>query len=93
MKLLLFRSGIVFFLCVVVIHIQAQSQLTLSGEWRVAIDSSDKYAATIPPADRFIQKVKLPGTLDDAGIGYTPEVVTAFMNKDIMRNLWRKKDL
>ncbi len=91
MKLLFSKYSVVFFLCVVVVRIQAQTELSLSGEWVVAIDSSDKASATVPSADQFIQKVKLPGTLDDAGVGYKPEVVTDFMNKDIMRNLWRKK--
>lgn len=69
----------------------AQSKLNLAGKWSVVFDSARVSSTGLPASKKFNTIVSLPGTLDDAGIGYPPSVDTDTMNKEVMRNLWRKK--
>lgn len=69
----------------------AQFKINLAGKWAVALDSAQVASTALPGIAAFTQAALLPGTLDDAGIGYPPEVYTDTMNKAVMRNLWRKK--
>lgn len=69
----------------------AQSKLDLAGQWSVALDSARISPIGLPASKKFDTIVSLPGTLDDAGIGYPPSADTDTMNKEVMRSLWRKK--
>lgn len=71
-------------------HAQAQQRLSLAGEWRLRLDSLNKGKDEQWFLQSFRQAVKLPGTLDDAGIGHQPTVDTSVMNKEVMAGLSRK---
>ncbi|MGJ7031679.1 sugar-binding domain-containing protein [Niabella hirudinis] len=70
--------------------VQGQQKIDLAGNWLVALDSARVSSPALPETKAFSLQVALPGTLDDAGIGYPPRVTTDVMNKEVMRNLWRK---
>jgi hypothetical protein len=65
--------------------------ISLKGEWSVKLDSLN-----IGTQEHWQnhslgnQKLNLPGTLDDAGIGKTPDLDTTVLNKEILEMLTRK---
>lgn len=65
--------------------------LTLKGNWRVKIDSSNVGIKENWQNKSFgKQTLVLPGTLDDAGIGKVPALDTTILNKEILTMLTRK---
>ncbi|WP_276500989.1 sugar-binding domain-containing protein [Terrimonas pollutisoli] len=71
-----------FFLAMVALlsyHNGMTQKLSLNGQWKVRLDSFDKKERT----------VKLPGTLDDAGIGY-PNKIEPALNIATLAHLTRK---
>lgn len=90
----------IFLFILIVLSINAKAQpayLSMSGEWGFKIDSTnegEKAAWYNNPSSFFGQKIKLPGTMDDAGYG-TPVTVHSEtdnyqINKEILLHLWRK---
>src|SRR5436190_6059910 len=71
-----FFPGIIFLLSY---HNGITQKLSLNGLWKVRLDSFDKKEYT----------VKLPGTLDDAGIGYANKIEPA-LNIATLAHLARK---
>ncbi len=69
-----------------------QKYLSLAGNWAFKIDSlnvgeTDRWFDK--PASFFTQKIKLPGTMDDAGFG-NPVKVLPELKREVMLHLWRK---
>ncbi len=69
-----------------------QKYLSLAGNWAFKIDSlnkGEKEQWFSKPASFFIQQIKLPGTMDDAGFG-NPVKVIPELKKEVLLHLWRK---
>ena len=69
-----------------------QKYLSLAGNWAFKIDSlnvGEKEQWFNEPASFFTQKIKLPGTMDDAGLG-NPVKVSPDLKREVMLHLWRK---
>lgn len=65
-------------------------RVDLSGEWQVKLDSTNIGVQNNWAANKFSgTSIKLPGTLDDAGIG-TPNTLEPVINNYVMSNLTRK---
>lgn len=86
------------FLCVIVIgfaflascNASKTDSISLSGEWQVKLDSTNIGSENNWATDKFTgQKINLPGTLDDAGIG-KPNTLKPAINNYVMSNLTRK---
>lgn len=73
--------------------VQAQSvrEIDLSGSWAVALDSLDKGIDDNWQNRSFTDKIKLPGTLCEAGYG-TPCTLKPVMERETFLNLKRKYD-
>jgi hypothetical protein len=83
------------FICVILliisIQVSAQQKIyPLSGTWHFRLDSLNAGLNGKWMGQPFKQELKLPGTLDDAGIGQKPTVDTNNMNKQVMTMLSRK---
>ena len=64
--------------------------ISLAGDWEVKLDSSNIGADSNWAATKFTgEKINLPGTLDDAGIG-KPNALEPAINNYVMSNLTRK---
>lgn len=63
---------------------------SLAGIWQYRLDSLDHGSNKKWYNQTFTSAIKLPGTLDDAGIGKPVQVDTSVMNKDVMLHLSRK---
>ena len=69
-----------------------QKYLSLAGNWAFKVDSlnaGEKEQWFNEPASFFTQKIKLPGTMDDAGFG-NPVKVLPELKREVMLHLWRK---
>ncbi|ANH83896.1 glycoside hydrolase family 2 [Niabella ginsenosidivorans] len=77
-----------FLFCV--IQIRAQQEISLAGTWKVRLDKADRGVAEQWFSKDEGQPVKLPGTLDDAGIGEQIKLDTNVMNREVMIRLTRK---
>ncbi|WP_139959560.1 sugar-binding domain-containing protein [Flavicella sediminum] len=86
------------FLCIVVIGLTflgscttlKRESISLSGEWQVKLDSTNIGSDDNWAASQFTgEKISLPGTLDDAGIG-KPNTLKPEINNYVMSNLTRK---
>lgn len=55
---------------------ESTSILSLAGEWEFAIDSMDIGISKHWYTQSFPDKIKLPGTMDDAGYGIPQSVIT-----------------
>lgn len=64
--------------------------LSLAGTWQYRLDSLDKGTAEQWYQQKFTNAIKLPGTLDDAGIGNVVKTDTSLLTKDVMLHLARK---
>ncbi len=66
-------------------------QISLKGKWEVKIDSLNVGAKENWQNNALgHQKINLPGTLDDANIGKTPDLDTTVLSKEILEMLTRK---
>ncbi len=86
----LFQTTIIFFLLVLSACAPKLERIDLSGEWQVKLDSTnvgmqENWASS--KIDGTI--IRLPGTLDDAGLG-TPNTLEPAINNYVMSNLARK---
>lgn len=68
--------------------VQAQT-IDLSGEWKIALDSTDRREREEWYKKEFAQTVSLPGTTDDAGLG-TPNSLAPALEKPQLLRLTRK---
>lgn len=68
---------------------ESTSVLSLAGEWEFAIDSTDIGIAKHWYSQSFPDKIKLPGTMDDAGYG-TPNQLLPSVSKPQILHLTRK---
>lgn len=68
-----------------------QKSLLLAGEWKFKLDSADRGVAEkwFDKPD-FNQAIKLPGTLDDRGIGNPPALDTTVLNEQVLQRLARR---
>ena len=84
----------VFFLCALLlgysIRLLAQETLSLAGEWSVRPDPQKTGEQQGWYKQTFEKKIRLPGTLDDAGIGDPPTLTDQRVEKDVMVHLTRK---
>lgn len=90
----------IFVIILIVLSIGAKAQsahVSLVGEWGFKMDSAnegEKGAWYNNPSSFFIQKIKLPGTMDDAGYGKPVNVKSETGNhqisEEVLLHLWRK---
>ncbi|MEJ7830072.1 MAG: sugar-binding domain-containing protein, partial [Segetibacter sp.] len=92
------KKIIVFILMILSMSAKAQpAYVSLAGEWHFKIDSSGEGESAAwynNPSSFFALKIKLPGTMDDAGYG-TPVSIQSEtdkhqINKEVLLHLWRK---
>ncbi len=87
MKNILLLSAL-FFLSFIA---KAQTEsISLAGTWSVKLDSMNIGIQERWYDQLFSQQIKLPGTLDDAGIGARPTFSTDSIYKDVLLSLTRK---
>jgi len=86
----------IFFFVLVVAALNAKAQvpahISLAGNWAFKIDSLNEGEASKwydEPVSFFNQQIKLPGTMDDAGLG-NPVNINPTLTKPVMLHLWRK---
>ena len=63
------RSLFLLLLTLLSLSIQAQNEMSLAGEWAVGFDKGDDFGAPRWLKRPMTQKMQLPGTTDDAGLG------------------------
>lgn len=88
----------IFILITLSLHAKAQqAYISLAGNWGFKIDSvneGEKGAWYNNPSSFFTQKIKLPGTMDDAGYGTVVNIKSETdnhqINKEVLLHLWRK---
>lgn len=71
---------------------QTAATISLAGDWSFKIDSlneGERSAWYNKPVSFFTQQIKLPGTMDDAGLG-TPVDIKPELTRAVMLHLWRK---
>ncbi len=68
------------------------SRISVSGIWQFKLDSLDKGIGEKWYNHQFQDKISLPGTLDDAGIGNQVVRDTLTLNKAVMMSLSRKHE-
>jgi hypothetical protein len=88
-----FMKKIGFLLITILTSLTLRAQvrpLSLAGTWHYRLDSLDKGEAEKWYQQKFTNTIKLPGTLDDAGIGKVVNTDTSTLSKDIMLHLSRK---
>jgi hypothetical protein len=84
-----------FFVLILVatrIFAQTEGSISLAGNWYFKVDSLNEGEAAKwynKPPSFFKQLIKLPGTMDDAGIG-NPVNVQPALKREVMLHLWRK---
>ncbi|MCF3111924.1 glycoside hydrolase family 2 [Niabella sp. CC-SYL272] len=71
-------------------QVYAQQDISLAGTWQVRLDKEDRGIEEQWFGKDEGRTVKLPGTLDDAGIGDPTKLDTNVMNKEVMLMLSRK---
>jgi hypothetical protein len=86
LKIVLVISG----LCLSTFQLKAQQHLSLAGDWHVKLDSANVGLQEQWFHQKFSEKIQLPGTLDDAGIGKANNLSADKMVKDVMISLIRK---
>jgi LEA14-like dessication related protein len=71
------------------LNVQAQT-ISLEGEWRYRLDAQDKGIKEQWFNQSFENKLRLPGTLDDAGVGDPTSLTADSLNKETLLMLTRK---
>jgi hypothetical protein len=69
---------------------KAQETISLAGEWTVRLDEQKNGEQQQWFKQVFEKKIKLPGTLDDAGIGEPTKLNADSLNREILLHLTRK---
>jgi hypothetical protein len=88
-----FMKKIGFLLIAILTSLMLRAQvrpLSLAGTWQYRLDSLDKGSAEQWYRQKFTGEIKLPGTLDDGGIGKAVKADTSALTKDVMLHLSRK---
>jgi hypothetical protein len=81
---------LLFLVCCCHIRLAAQDIISLAGEWTVRLDEQKVGEQQQWFTKTFEKKIRLPGTLDDAGIGDLPKVSADSLNKEVLLHLTRK---
>jgi len=64
--------------------------ISLAGTWQYRLDSLDEGSNDKWYQQKFTNAIKLPGTLDDAGVGKPVEADTSTLTREVMLHLSRK---
>lgn len=83
------RVSLILFALCCMLNAKAQT-ISLEGEWRYRLDASDKGIKEQWFNQSFENKIKLPGTLDDAGVGNPTALTADSLNKETLLMLTRK---
>jgi len=83
------RVSLILFALCCMLNVQAQT-ISLEGEWRYRLDAQDKGIREQWFNQVFENKLKLPGTLDDAGAGDPTSLTADSLNKETLLMLTRK---
>jgi hypothetical protein len=83
-------SAAIFFTIILCTCVTAQETISLTGEWTYRLDKEKKGEQEQWFKQVFEKKIKLPGTLDDAGIGDTPAITADKLGKEVLLHLTRK---
>lgn len=83
------RVSLILFALCCVLNVHAQT-ISLEGEWRYRLDAEDKGVKEQWFNQSFENKLKLPGTLDDAGAGEPATLTADSLNKETLLMLTRK---
>jgi len=78
------------FMAIAFYAVAQRSPISLAGTWHMKLDSADRGVAGKWYNQRFEQTIKLPGTLDDAGIGSPVHEDTSVLSKNVMLHLARR---
>jgi hypothetical protein len=71
-------------------HLSAQKTISLAGEWQVRLDSLNAGLDQQWYNQPLGKAIRLPGTLDDAGLGNRPTLTADKLGKEILLKLTRK---
>ena len=83
------RVSLILFALCCMLNVQAQT-ISLEGEWRYRLDAQDKGVKEQWFNQSFENKLRLPGTLDDAGVGDPTSLTADSLNKETLLMLTRK---
>ncbi len=83
------RVSLILFALCCMLNVQAQT-ISLEGEWRYRLDAQDKGIKEQWFNQSFENKLRLPGTLDDAGVGDPTTLTADSLNKETLLMLTRK---
>ncbi|SIN75351.1 glycoside hydrolase family 2 [Chitinophaga niabensis] len=83
------RVSLILLALCCMLKVQAQT-ISLEGEWRYRLDAQDKGIKEQWFNQSFENKLKLPGTLDDAGVGDPATLTADSLNKETLLMLTRK---
>jgi hypothetical protein len=83
------RVSLILFALCCMLNVQAQT-ISLEGEWRYRLDAQDKGIKEQWFNQSFENKLRLPGTLDDAGVGDPTSLTADSLNKETLLMLTRK---
>jgi hypothetical protein len=81
--------GIVGFLCCC-LHVTAQKTISLAGQWQVRLDSLNTGLDQQWYNQQSGKAIRLPGTLDDVGLGKSPTLTADTLGKEVLIKLTRK---
>ena len=77
-------------LCFSALQSNAQQQISLAGNWTVKLDSQKVGLQQKWFNQKFKETIKLPGTLDDAGMGKRTSLTADKLTKEVALELTRK---
>lgn len=77
-------------LCCSALQGNAQQQISLAGSWKVKLDPQNAGLQQKWYTQKFDQSIKLPGTLDDAGIGKKTTLTADTLKREVVLELTRK---
>lgn len=83
------RVSLILFALCCMLNVQAQT-ISLEGEWQYRLDAQDKGIKEQWFNQSFESKLRLPGTLDDAGVGDPTTLTGDSLNKETLLMLTRK---
>jgi len=77
-------------LCCAALHGNAQQQISLAGNWEVKLDPQHAGLQQKWYTQKFEGSIKLPGTLDDAGMGKKTTLTADKLSREVVLELTRK---
>ncbi|GAB3903973.1 sugar-binding domain-containing protein [Mucilaginibacter boryungensis] len=84
------KTLIVTHLCCVALQGSAQQQISLAGNWKVKLDPQNAGLQQKWYTQKFEESIKLPGTLDDAGMGKKSTLTADTLTREVVLELTRK---